>query len=73
MFKSVLDNEENLIKFPESFNISESQIDCSDCRNYWLIRDNKNNQIRGGYCQGENNLKRLFSKEIVDKLDKKCK
>lgn len=65
-FKSVLDNPLNKIY------IYAAHIDCSDCRNYWLIRDRKENQIQYVvYCLNTNGLD-LFSDQVKYDLTYKC-
>lgn len=76
VFKPFLEsNKNNTIGLTCCNNLlAESLIDCSDCRNHWLIKDtNLQNQIVGGYCQDEGYSKTLFSDEIKTKLSKKCK
>ena len=76
VFKPFLEsNKNNTIGLTCCNNIiTESLIDCSDCRNNWLIKDtNFQNQIVGGYCDGEGYSKTLFSDEIKTQLSKKCK
>ena len=70
-FKSVLDNKNNTIVFIASNYNYRASIDCTNCSNYWLIRDGKDNQISNAYCQ--NNMKTtLFSPEIKSKLKTNC-
>lgn len=65
-FKSVLDNPLNKIY------IYLATIDCTDCRNYWLIRDRKDNQFAYDInCSHSNNLK-LFSDQVKYDLTYKC-
>ena len=70
IFKSVLDYENNLIDFSKE-SIFNSKIDCEDCKNYWLIKEKKENQIFNAYCK-RHIKKTLFDKEIQDKLYQKC-
>ena len=66
-FKSFLDNRNNRI-------YSNSKINCNHCRNYWMIRDKKQQQIQSGICNGnQNRNKTLFTPEIQTKLTAKCK
>ena len=75
VFKPVLNNSFNSIDF---FNHSisngayNSKIDCDDCRNYWLIKENKENQVKYADCIANNTLT-LFDEETKTKLSKKCK
>ena len=52
--------------------LRDNQIDCEDCKNYWMIKEKLDKQVLGGYCQGSNNTKSLFD-EIKSKLSQKCK
>ena len=71
IFKSVLDaNKLNTIKFTTESQ-ETSYIDCSDCRNQWLIRDKRRDQIEA-VCKDDIN-KILFDDEIAQKLKTKCK
>lgn len=66
-FKSFLDNRNNRI-------YSHSKINCNHCRNYWMIRDKKQQQIQSGICNGNQNRNiTLFIPEIQTKLATKCK
>ena len=75
VFKPVLNNSLNSINF---FNhkISNgkynSKIDCDDCRNYWLIKENKQNQVKEAHCKDNDKLT-LFDQEIKTKFSQKCK
>ena len=71
VFKSILDYENNLIDFSKK-SIFNSKIDCEDCKNYWLIKEKKENQVFNAYCKGDI-TKTLFDKQIQDKLSQKCK
>ena len=68
MFKPALNNSLNLIYF----NSIRSKIDCDDCRNYWLIKENKQNQVTKAHCKANDNLT-LFGQETKTKLSQKCK
>ena len=47
-------------------------IDCSDCRNLWLINENKEKQVKSVFCKDD--LKRgFFDNEVKNKLKSKCK
>ena len=48
------------------------KIDCEDCKNYWLIKGNKQQHVLNAYCMGNHN-KTLFDQEIKTKLSQKCK
>ena len=75
VFKPILDqNQWTTIDFfsSEKYN---SKIDCDDCKNYWLIkekRDQRKYQIKYSSCINDDKLS-LFSQEIVAKLSQKCK
>lgn len=66
-FKSVLNKNENVIKFD-----SKSTIDCEDCRNQWLINNQMEKQIKNATCKSEEK-KTLFDQDIQLKLKNKCK
>lgn len=72
-FKTVLNDPKGVINFfnddVPQFN---SKLDCSDCRNYWLIKENKEKQVTYANCKGENR-KTLFHSDIKTKLSQKCK
>ena len=74
VFKPLLKNSLNSIFFP-SPGLFSSKIDCDDCRNYWLIKKNKENQVKYTKytdCIANNTLT-LFDEETKTKLSKKCK
>ena len=75
VFKPVLNNSLNSIDFYFSYETSKgnynSLIDCDDCRNYWLIKENKQNQVKA-HCKANNTLT-LFDQKIKTKLSQKCK
>ena len=68
-FKSVLDNKNNSIVFGAGLN--SAVINCDDCKNYWLIKEGKEKQVKNAKCKGED--KNLFDDEIKSKLSQKCK
>ena len=70
-FKSVLNDKQNInnIVFAPAEN---SFIDCEDCRNQWLITNNKDNQVEGAFCKGNLN-NTLFDSSTKTKLSIKCK
>lgn len=74
VFKPVLDNKNylNTIEFVQDSH-GTSTLDCSDCKNYWLILDKniKKDQVKT-HCK-ENPKQTLFDKEIIQKLKGKCK
>ena len=72
VFKSVLVNKYNVIHFTFTLQDFISTIDCDDCKNLWLIKEEKGNQIINAHCKDDYS-KMLFDKEIQDKLTKKCK
>lgn len=67
VFKWVLGNEHNTILVDESYPI----LECSDCWNYWLIKENKDYQVINANCTN-NPSKSLFDQEIRDLLAQKC-
>lgn len=70
-FKSILDeNQQNYI---EMFNerLIQAYIDCEQCKNHWLIRDNKTDQIKNAFCI-HNHKKTLFNDDVKSKLKTKC-
>ena len=44
-----------------------SKLDCSDYRNYWLIKENKEKQVTYANCK-DGNRKTLFHSDIKTKL-----
>lgn len=50
----------------------KSLIDCSDCRNHWLIKQQRDKQVYFPFCQ-QDQEQQLFSDEIQEELNKKCK
>ena len=71
-FKSILDNKNSSIILSTPATELHSSIDCEDCRNLWLIKENKQSQIRNANCKGGYN-RTLFHEDIKSKLIKKCK
>ena len=68
-FKSILNqNKQNRIKIKR---IIRSIFDCYNCKNYWLIRDGKKDQVTNPEC-GFNLSKFLFDNDVVTKLKAKC-
>ena len=70
-FKSVLNNTNSIIM---NFN-KEPSFDCEDCKNFWLIRDNKEGQMKNIICKqdfGKKVKRTLFNQEIKSKLNLKC-
>lgn len=72
VFKPILDaNEYSSVEFYrmplEEFS---SLIDCDDCRNYWLIKQRREKQVVDAHCKTDAK-KKLFDKEIQDKLTQK--
>ena len=48
-----------------------SSIDCTNCSNYWMIRDGKDNQISNAICK--NSIQNtLFNKQTKSNLKTKC-
>ena len=72
-FKPILDaNEYSFVHFQQMPPEFSSNIDCDDCKNYWLIKQKRDKQILNALCK-TNAKKKLFDKEIQDKLTQKCK
>ena len=72
-FKTILDqNKNNTIKIFDV--VYKTLIDCEDCRNYWLIKDNRKTQIKHAICLNSNRnfTKTLFDDDVVSKLKTKC-
>lgn len=62
-------NKNNTIQI---YDVLYQTIDCSDCRNYWLFRDNETYENEG-YNPRNRTGKILFDDDIVSKLKTKCK
>lgn len=73
-FKSVLNNQSNLIvnNYEHDYDSSQSKIDCNDCRNFWLVKEEKENQIQNAFCKNYYNMT-LFDEEITTKFSQLCK
>lgn len=72
-FKPILnENENNFIDLSKPSIGFNSKLDCDDCKNFWLIKEGKEKQVKNAYCISEDK-KTLFDKEIKDKLSQKCK
>ena len=71
-FKTVLNNNLGSIDLYTNGPQRNSELDCSDCRNYWLIKENKQQQVTHANCKGEGH-KKLFDDDIRSKLSQKCK
>ena len=71
-FKSLLNKTNYNINFGSKIQLST--IDCSDCRNKWLINVERQEQLNfvNSSCLNEHN-RNLFDQEIKDKLKSKCK
>lgn len=65
-FKSLLNSTSNSIAL-----IGDSNLDCDDCKNYWLIKEKKEKQIINAHCKSSK--KTLFDQENQTKLGQKCK
>lgn len=61
VFKSVLNHANNTIDL--RFIFDYSRIDCEDCKNYWLIKEKKDNQVLNARCKSHYN-KSLFDEAI---------
>lgn len=64
-FKLILSLNNNQIEF------ISSTINCIDCLNYWLIRENKDNQVVHATCSHNKN-ESLFNYEIKSNLKLMC-
>ena len=71
-FKTVLNNNLGSIDLYTNETQRNSELDCSDCRNYWLIKENKQEQVNHANCKDEGH-KKLFDDDIKSKLSQKCK
>lgn len=73
-FKTVLNNNQSVIEIINSHSdfYVNSYINCSDCRNQWLINQQKQNQVKSAFCL-ENHNQTLFDDEIKHKLTILCK
>lgn len=65
IFKSVLDDPDSRIIFDDSL------INCTHCKNQWLIRDTNNKQVQNAKCVHDKHLT-LFSSEINNFHTKNC-
>ena len=66
-FKPVLANKNNIV-------LVESTIDCTNCLNYWMIKDSRDNQVKNAYCTGDSSTKtNLFSSKTKNNFKSKCK
>ena len=73
IFKPFLADYSNTIIFlRDKFGGVKSYIDCLECKNYWLVKEEKDYQISNLYCKHDKNL-RMFNEEIKNKLKLKCK
>ena len=72
-FKKVLKLNSSVILFDNQFddNKIKSYIDCEDCRNYWLIRDYREDQIKFSICKDTNSTG-LFHYNNKSFLEAKC-
>lgn len=73
VFKPYLNNSKNLIINKYENTPYYSTIDCTNCRNYWLVKDQKfEKQVTHTRCQGDQ-VKSLFDQDVKTKLSQKCK
>ena len=49
-----------------------SVIDCEDCRNFWLIKENKQTKVENPHCKGQYESL-LFDEDVKANLTLKCK
>ena len=59
--------EQNLISNQIQLLLLEDLPSIDDCKNYWLIKQNHENQIFDATCKGDNKLT-LFDVEIKSKV-----
>ena len=81
IFKNVLDRSSISFEHPflnlykeqslKYFYSKASYIDCDDCRNYWLIKHQKEKQVQKTICKGTDSTG-LFDYETISKLNTKC-
>lgn len=64
-----LNNANNTIDL--RFIFDYSRINCEDCKNDWLIKEKKDNQVLNSRCKSDYN-KSLFDGAIKSKLGQKC-
>ena len=70
-FKPVLEkNPKNKVYLSNGWYV-ECYLDCTNCGNFWLVRDNKHDQF-SAYCKGQMS-KTLFDEDIKLKLFAYCK
>ena len=73
IFKPFLADHTNKISFyRDTFRGIKSYIDCSDCKNYWLIKGGKDDQVTYAFCKHDEG-NGLFSAKIKNELKLKCK
>ena len=65
-FKSVLNHENSNVRFEYSY------LNCFDCKNHWMIRDQKDKQVNNEKCNHNTNST-LFSPQIRLKFNTNCK
>ena len=68
VFKTVLSNKNGRINLSGS-----SFLDCSDCRNYWLVKDYNQTHVQHTKCKNSPSNSSLFTQESKTKLSQKCK
>ena len=73
VFKPVLFNPLNMIFFNDPTEVEDvwSSIDCEDCKNLWLINQNKESQVKHARCKS-NPDKKLFDEEVKSDLKNNC-
>ena len=73
-FKSFLNSHQNnsINFYDDRLVVKKSMIDCFNCKNYWLIKEQKQNQVINAFCKHNIRLI-LFDKEIQQNLKSKCK
>lgn len=72
-FKSFLNSHQNnsINFYDDRLVVNKSMIDCFNCNNYWLIKEQKQNQVINTFCK-HNKKVILFDKEIQQNLKSKC-
>ena len=66
LFKPLLDRHNRNI-----IDLWDAKVDCFDCRNHWLIKEDKQTQVLFPLCNGTTD-KHLFDEDTKTELDQKC-
>ena len=70
-FKTILDNPNNNLTFRSRSISANCTINCFDCKNVWMIRDQKDKQVIHAKCNHNNSLT-LFHSQVQHDLLRKC-